>query len=673
MAEEAGRVYFTIGADSSEADKEVGRSFGDMAKSAVKLAAAIYLAKKAFDVITGAVSKSVDAAKLADTTITDLAAAMKRAGEKDVRKATEEMLKFAGELQNVTGVSDEVISKAATLGASFGITGDNLKNAVKAAMDMSKVMGTDASAAMSLLARAASSGTNAMSRYGIEMAQTEDKGKRLESLLASINEKFGGAAQTAANTYAGRVEILSQNIGDLSEHMGRVVTQNKSWNAIVVVATEEVIKLQEEAKGTSDEFQEFGSSLVSTAGAIATGLATMIGYVIDWVNGIEFVVNSVLFGVVKLASTIIKAVMKLEQGLQSAIQMHADLAMKAADLPGPLGTTAKKIGGIFQGMADGIGDDIKKGLDVAREVDAVADVFSKTADESKAEWGKWGEKAVAAIDRVVTRVQDARKEVIVDPIAAAGAAGGVGAGAGGDGEGGADGERQKQLQEMLAGQYQSYADYYDRLADLQEKDALAFEAAQERKKEIALQMAQTMGESFGTAIHGMITGTMTAGEAFRKLAGDVLGIIQRTATNAIMAAAATAGAEGAKSQAGIPVIGPILAVGAASAMFALARGFLTKFHEGGIVGGRGREQLIVAEKGELVLPVEVTRTLLAASDRRQTGALTPAMAGAGANGMTIVNNFRSFMPAQTSDLARATREQERTREKMVRRGWIKGR
>ena len=86
--------------------------------------------------------------------------------------------------------------------------------------------------------------------------------------------------------------------------------------------------------------------------------------------------------------------------------------------------------------------------------------------------------------------------------------------------------------------------------------------------------------SFGTGFEAFVSGSVTAKEAFKSFAIDALRIIEKVAVDQIIAASAVSAAEGAKSQAGIPVIGPILAPLAFAAMFALGRSALTKLHEG---------------------------------------------------------------------------------------------
>lgn len=110
--------------------------------------------------------------------------------------------------------------------------------------------------------------------------------------------------------------------------------------------------------------------------------------------------------------------------------------------------------------------------------------------------------------------------------------------------------------------------------------------------------AASMGSVFGA----IASGTMKQADATKAASLAVIDIVEREVERQIMAYAAAAAAKAADSQAAIPVIGPILAAAAAAAVFAMVRGYLSKFHEGGKVPGqRGRETMILALGGEEVL------------------------------------------------------------------------
>ena len=142
---------------------------------------------------------------------------------------------------------------------------------------------------------------------------------------------------------------------------------------------------------------------------------------------------------------------------------------------------------------------------------------------------------------------------------------------------------------------------------LQEDLARSADAAMQKSKETALEVATAISTSFGEAVGGIIAGTMDIREAFGSMLKTVINSVIQIATKMIIANAATAATGAASSQAGIPVVGPALAVTAAAAMSAFALGFLNRFQAGGeVVGGiQGRDSVpALLAPGERVLTVD---------------------------------------------------------------------
>jgi len=84
-------------------------------------------------------------------------------------------------------------------------------------------MGMDLQAAGDLVAKTLGSSTNAMSRYGIEVTGAVGSTERLESLTNNVAKLFGGQASAQAETYAGSVQQLKNELGDMAEGIGRLL------------------------------------------------------------------------------------------------------------------------------------------------------------------------------------------------------------------------------------------------------------------------------------------------------------------------------------------------------------------------------------------------------------------------------------------------------------------
>jgi len=127
--------------------------------------------------------------------------------------------------------------------------------------------------------------------------------------------------------------------------------------------------------------------------------------------------------------------------------------------------------------------------------------------------------------------------------------------------------------------------------------------AQKQRIEALSQGYAKYGEEIGNLFGQIADGTLKGAAAASGAARIVLHAVRDVAMKAIEAAAAKSAAEAYASQAGIPIVGPFLAVGAASAAFAFVDQFLTKFATGGFVGGTGDRDTVPAllTPGEYVM------------------------------------------------------------------------
>jgi len=135
-------------------------------------------------------------------------------------------------------------------------------------------------------------------------------------------------------------------------------------------------------------------------------------------------------------------------------------------------------------------------------------------------------------------------------------------------------------------------------------------------------MFDAIGTGFGNAVKGLVTGTMTLGTAVKSLLGSVLSAVgdfigqmiakkvaafameKALAMGLISVDAAKAGAGAASSQAGIPVVGPALALGSMAMIMAavLGLGATVASAESGYDIPSGVNPLTQLHEREMVLP-----------------------------------------------------------------------
>lgn len=149
--------------------------------------------------------------------------------------AAEQLNSLATQLMYATAVEDETIKSGEALMLTFTrISGEVFPGAMQAALDMSQALEQDLNTSVMQLGKALNDpvqGITALRRVGV--AFTDDQEALIKALVESgdamgaqqiiLNElstEFGGSAAAAADTYAGKLAQLKNNVGNLEEAVG---------------------------------------------------------------------------------------------------------------------------------------------------------------------------------------------------------------------------------------------------------------------------------------------------------------------------------------------------------------------------------------------------------------------------------------------------------------------
>ncbi len=127
---------------------------------------------------------------------------------------------LASELQRVTTFEDEAILETQALLTTFGVTTDQMEKTTIAALNLSTGLGIDLKSATMLLGKAAQGETASLGRFGLKISESIPVTEKFASVLELVNQRFGGSAQAAAETIAGRIEVLKNRFGELKETLG---------------------------------------------------------------------------------------------------------------------------------------------------------------------------------------------------------------------------------------------------------------------------------------------------------------------------------------------------------------------------------------------------------------------------------------------------------------------
>ncbi len=168
--------------------------------------------------------KMIDNAMEADRAVNSLNNAMKVAGN-FTEEASKGFQDYAETLQKTTGISDDLITQNAALLVSIGqLSGQGLKDATKAALDLAAGTGKDVSTAFEIMSKAAQGNTAALGKMGIKISESIPESERFAAALDLINKRFGGLAEGKMNTFEGALTGLSNGFNDLLENFGKMFT-----------------------------------------------------------------------------------------------------------------------------------------------------------------------------------------------------------------------------------------------------------------------------------------------------------------------------------------------------------------------------------------------------------------------------------------------------------------
>lgn len=215
-------VYALYGVDktASKALKGVGKeagNAGEQFKHMGKVAAA------SFAVAAAAAGKfAFDAAKAAAED--EKSQKLLAASIKNTAKATDAQVKstedFITKMQLTYGIADDKLRPAfATLTRATGDLGES-QNLMQVAMDISSATGKDLSTTSLALAKAHEGNIGALTRLGIPLDKSIIKNKDFNAALKVLTETFNGSAKAGADTFSGRMAIMTEHIKESKEQIG---------------------------------------------------------------------------------------------------------------------------------------------------------------------------------------------------------------------------------------------------------------------------------------------------------------------------------------------------------------------------------------------------------------------------------------------------------------------
>lgn len=238
-------LIIKLGLDSSGVDKGVNKAGDSLNKlsSSVKSIGVAFAAAFSLGAIKNFAKESLDAYKTQEIAAKKLESVINATGGA-IGYTTKELIKYAGQLQKVTTFDDDATVSAMAVAASFkSIRGENFKQMISLAQDLSTILGQDLQSSVLQLGKALEQpevGLTMLRRSGISFSTQQiesikeltKQGKLYEAqvlILAEVNSQFGGAAKNAAESSMGPLEQLSNAWGDIKEGIGKAIIESGNF------------------------------------------------------------------------------------------------------------------------------------------------------------------------------------------------------------------------------------------------------------------------------------------------------------------------------------------------------------------------------------------------------------------------------------------------------------
>lgn len=243
MGLELAKAYVSIRGDQSNLDQDFRRAEPTVRQGIGRLGSMIGPAIGALigaAGIAGLVSianESVELAGRQEEAEARLAAVLKATGNA-AGFTTNELKKYASELQNSSTTGDEAILESMAILATFkSVTGDVFKRASAAAIDLSATGFGSVEGATQQLAKALEDpirGLGALRRVGVSFSAEQEKmikkfvemgdvASAQNIILEAVEGQVKGTAQALADTDAGKLQQLNNTLGDIKEEIGQAI------------------------------------------------------------------------------------------------------------------------------------------------------------------------------------------------------------------------------------------------------------------------------------------------------------------------------------------------------------------------------------------------------------------------------------------------------------------
>lgn len=299
----------------------------------------------------------------------------------------QQFIDLAEAIQSKTAADADAIVEGEALLGTFQLTADQIKGITPLVVDYARKFGMDIPAASVQVGKALDGSIGALKRNGVSIDEALYKTDRYAAVQQALNEQVGGFAEQEGRTFAGSLQRLKNQLGDIEEGVGRgAVDAFTTMAGSVEFVTGKLTAMSPATQSTIGKVATF-----SAVGLIAAGgVSTLIGQLI-----------------------------KMRENFSAAASAIGDTAGKLGGLKGIAGIAAGAAG--IAGLAVAI-DAISGGAEkLTVDLDTLAASLDDTTEKGREALEQDVRRAASAgaVDDMVRKVADGNftlAESLVDAI-----------------------------------------------------------------------------------------------------------------------------------------------------------------------------------------------------------------------------------------------------------------
>lgn len=271
-----------FGKDASKDIGKVSQSFFNLKNLAI--AAGTFLAGR--QILRG-LGRVTDAAAFQEQAIQNLNTALSLAGDFSVQ-ASQDMQKFASQIQQTSKFGDELVLNQIAIAKSFGVSNEEARKLVAAAVDLSAATGKSLESSVINLGKTLGGLTGELGESVPALRGLGAEALKSGAAIELVTSRFGGAALKNINTYDGAVTQLGNTFGDTLEEIGFFIVKNP-----VITAT---------VKAISESFGELNKVIAAERGSIIKSFSDAfienLQRIIEFIPTFAKIINVTLVGVI---------------------------------------------------------------------------------------------------------------------------------------------------------------------------------------------------------------------------------------------------------------------------------------------------------------------------------------------------------------------------------------